>query len=122
MTFSESVSICFRKTFISKERASRSEFWWFYLFTILSVVALTVLNALFGSMLNPVISQLSYGFAILATSFPLWSASVRRLHDTNRTGWWLLLSLIPLGGIVLLVLLAMPTKNEGNRYGSEPLS
>ncbi len=61
------------------------------------------------------------GIYMLAVLIPGIAVSVRRLHDTNRSGWWLLISLIPLiGAIVLIVFLASDSKPEENQYGVNP--
>ncbi len=82
MTFGESISTCFSKFFVFRGRASRSEFWWFYLFCM-------IIN--WASYLADPFGLLGFGLSI-AFFFPSLSAAVRRLHDTNHSGWWLFLS------------------------------
>lgn len=102
MTFQESIKVCFSKYADFSGRASRSEYWWFVLF-ILLVSAAT-------SLISPMLS----GLFTLATLLPSIAAATRRLHDTQRTGWWQLIVLVPLVGlIVLLVFLAQEGKPEG---------
>lgn len=61
------------------------------------------------------------GFYYLATFLPAWGATVRRLHDTGNSGWWILISLIPLiGAFFLLIILAEPGHPEENNYGPNP--
>lgn len=101
MTFQESIKICLAKYADFSGRASRSEYWWFVLFILLVSMA--------ASVISPKLSAL---FS-LATLLPSIAAATRRLHDTNRTGWWQLLVLVPLVGfIVLLVLLAQKGQGE----------
>lgn len=101
MTFQESIKICLAKYADFSGRASRSEYWWFVLFILLVSMA--------ASVFSPKLSAL---FS-LATLLPSIAAATRRLHDTNRTGWWQLLVLVPLVGfIVLLVLLAQKGQGE----------
>jgi uncharacterized membrane protein YhaH (DUF805 family) len=103
MTFMDAVKTCFSKYADFGGAASRSEYWWFFLFNF--VVSL-VLQAAFG--------KLGMVFS-LVTLLPGLAVSVRRLHDTDRSGWWLLLSFVPLiGGIVVLVFLCQDTRP--NRY------
>jgi uncharacterized membrane protein YhaH (DUF805 family) len=64
---------------------------------------------------------LAIGYGLLAT-LPSWSCSVRRLHDTGRSGWWLLLYMIPLIGLILIVLLALDSEPGRNKYGPYPKS
>lgn len=101
MTFQESIRVCFAKYADFSGRASRSEYWWFVLFILLVSMA--------ASVISPKLSAL---FS-LATLLPSIAAATRRLHDTNRTGWWQLLVLVPLVGfIVLLVFLAQEGQAE----------
>jgi uncharacterized membrane protein YhaH (DUF805 family) len=76
------IKTCFKKYFDFKGRARRSEFWWFALFVLLVSTVLSYLSAFV-----PGISYVSAVFA-LATYIPLFAALTRRLHDTNRSGWW----------------------------------
>ena len=82
------VKTCFKKYFDFKGRARRSEFWWFVLFVIIVSSALTFLSALV-----PAIGYLSLAFS-LAVIIPQFAALVRRLHDTNHSGWWALLMVL----------------------------
>lgn len=94
-------------------RARRKEYWMFVLFnTIASVVALTIDGALGIQIL-----LLVY---MLATIIPSIAVSIRRLHDTNRSGWWLLLNLVPLANIVVLVLMCFDSTPGSNQYGANP--
>jgi len=87
VNFQESVKTCFTKYADFNGRASRSEYWWFFLFVILASVA----TSLFSSILSGLIS--------LATLLPSIAAATRRLHDTNRSGWWQLIVLVPIIGL-----------------------
>lgn len=99
MTFQESVQVCFSKYVDFSGRATRSEYWWFVLFTFVASVVISLFS-----------STLSYVFA-LAVFLPSISAATRRLHDTGRSGWWQLICLVPLiGVIVLIVFLAQEGK------------
>ncbi|MBP7811445.1 MAG: DUF805 domain-containing protein [Candidatus Moranbacteria bacterium] len=94
-------------------RASRREYWMFTGISLLIAIVLGIVDAMvFGE--TPMLGIL-YTLAILVPSL---AVSVRRLHDTNRSGWWLFLSLIPIiGAIVLFVFALQSSQNEGNRYG-----
>lgn len=101
MTFQESIRVCFAKYADFSGRASRSEYWWFFLFDTLGFVGL--------SMINDVLGLVFY----LATLLPSLAAGARRLHDTDRSGWWLLIGLVPIiGVIVLVVFLVQDSKGE----------
>ena len=91
MTFAESVRTCLSKYVDFNGVASRSEFWWFFLFQIVVVVVLSF------------VSQLVADIAALALLLPSLAAGARRLHDTGRSGWWLLIGLIPVIGTLVLI-------------------
>ena len=113
MTFNESVSTCLKKYFVFEGRASRSEYWWFQLIVTPSYFISTILE-----------NEIGYFFLgiTLFTLIPAISAGVRRLHDTNRSGFFLLLSFIPfIGGLVLLFFLVPEGTKGKNRFGSDPL-
>ena len=95
MNFQDSIKVCFTKYADFTGRASRPEYWWFALFIILASIA--------TSMVSPLLS----GLFSVATLLPSIAAATRRLHDTNRSGWWQLIWLVPIiGWIVLIVFLA----------------
>ena len=113
MTFGESVSTCLKKYFVFKGRASRSEYWWFQLIVSPSYFISTVFE-----------NDISYIFLgiTLFTLIPAISAGVRRLHDTNRSGFFLLISFIPfIGGLILLFFLIPEGTKGKNRFGPDPL-
>jgi len=113
MTFTESVSVCFKKYFVFEGRASRSEYWWFQLIVSPSYLISTIIE-----------NEIGYFFLgiTLFTLIPAISAGVRRLHDTNRSGFFLLISFIPfIGGLVLLFFLIPEGTKGKNRFGPDPL-
>src|SRR5438105_1672321 len=111
MSFSESVRTCLRKYADFNGRASRPEYWWFFLF---SFVTFFVSDMVAVAAKAPALAVLPFLF-LFGLFLPLLSAAVRRLHDTRRSGWYYLMGLVPyVGGIVLLVFLAgkgNPTAN-----------
>jgi uncharacterized membrane protein YhaH (DUF805 family) len=94
-------------------RASRTEYWMFTLFNILAAIAFTVIVSLIKL---PEIAML-YS---LATLLPSIAVAVRRLHDTNRSGWMLLVSLIPIAGLYVLYLMIVDSDAGNNNYGPNP--
>ena len=113
MTFGNAVRSAFHHYAGFTGRARRSEYWYFALFTVLVYVAASVVDAVLGI---PVLTLL----AVLALLVPTLAVSVRRLHDTGRSGWWMLLSLVPFGGIVLLVFDCLDSEPGPNRFGPSP--
>ena len=102
-------------------RSRRSEYWYFALFYLIFYGVAAIVDVLTGSYDRATGLGLFTGILTLAFLVPSLSVSVRRLHDTGRTGWWLLIALIPVvGGIVLLVFLAQDSEAGGNRFGANP--
>lgn len=92
-------------------RASRSEYWWFVLASFLVLLVAGVIDAVAGSA---VFTVLAYIFLVI----PGLAVSVRRLHDTNRSGWYLLLNLVPIIGSILIFIWAVsPGDKKVNQYG-----
>lgn len=103
-----------KKYVVFSGRARRTEYWMFMLFSIIATIILNVLDAMLG--LAPLLAFI-YGLAVL---LPSLAVGVRRLHDTNRSGWWMLLALIPLLNIVLLVFMCFEGEQRENRFGADP--
>ncbi len=109
MTFQDSVRICFTKYADFSGRASRSEYWWFALF----IIVVSLVTSMFSNLVS--------GLFSLATLLPSIAAAARRLHDTNRSGWWQLIVLVPVVGlVVLLVFLAQETKPPLAAVAADP--
>lgn len=113
MSYLEAVKSGFSNYVKFNGRASRSEFWWFYLFVVIVSFLVNVIIGLTG--LPTLISLLVW----LGLLLPLLGLYFRRLHDADHTAWWLLISLIPVVGfIVLIVFLATPGSAGDNRFGA----
>ncbi len=127
MSFTEAISSGFRKYALFNGRSSRSEYWWWALFVAIGYFALLVLAG-FGvnpkSGMNPIF-VVPLVLWILALIVPALAISVRRLHDRDKSGWWLLISFIPIvGGIgsIILLIWYLGRGTEGpNRFGDNPL-
>jgi uncharacterized membrane protein YhaH (DUF805 family) len=101
-------------------RARRKEYWMFLLINLVVSVALALIDSLIGSVSESGMGLLSsvYSIGVLIPSLAL---SVRRLHDIGRTGWWVLISIIPvIGAVVLLVFMLLDSEPGSNRYGANP--
>jgi uncharacterized membrane protein YhaH (DUF805 family) len=102
----KAVRLATTNTFNYHSRASRAEYWWF---TLYGILAHTLLILTFPDRSATIGSVLTLLLALHLTISGL-SLSVRRLHDTDRSGWWLLIGFIPfIGSIILIVLLALPS-------------
>lgn len=102
-------------------RARRKEYWMFLLFSLLISIALMIADVMFGTLDTKSGVGLLNGLYSLAVLIPSLAVSVRRLHDRDKSGWWLLIGLIPLiGAIVLLVWFVMEGDRGSNRFGEDP--
>ena len=121
MDFFQAVRVCFTKYATFAGRAQRSELWWFVLFSFAVGMVLNFVDmAAFGGGPNAVgIFGPIFSLAILLPSI---SVAVRRLHDTDRTGWWYWIIVIPLIGFIVLIVFFVFKGTDGpNRYGEDPL-
>ena len=121
MGFFESISVCFSKFFDYNGRALRSEYWYYVLLASICNVAASFIEALliFDTYMyeyGPISNTLA-----LILLIPGINVCSRRLHDVGKSGWVILITLIPLiGSIWLLVLLVSGSSPGGNIYGEEP--
>jgi uncharacterized membrane protein YhaH (DUF805 family) len=102
-------------------RARRKEYWFFTLFNVIIIFGLNVIDLSAGLYAETAEIGLLSGLYSLAVLLPSIAVGVRRLHDTDRTGWWLLIALIPIiGVIVLLVFMVLDSSTGDNQYGPYP--
>lgn len=114
MSFVDSIKTCFDKILTIDGRAARSEFWYFILF---QAVITAVVSFLFRDY-NIVLTAVGFILALARLT-----VSIRRLHDIGKSGWWMLLSAVPvIGWIVLLVFALMDSQPGTNQYGPNPKS
>ncbi|MBT9384863.1 DUF805 domain-containing protein [Pseudooceanicola sp. CBS1P-1] len=118
MTFTDAIRTCWGKYAVISGRASRSEYWWWALFTLLVSLGFSVLE---DGLLGGVTYDLLGSIASLVLLLPSLCAGGRRLHDRDMSAWWLLLILIPaVGWIVLLCLMVLKGTPGDNRFGPPP--
>ena len=102
-------------------RARRKEYWYFILFYCIALFVLMVVDVLAGTFNEEAEIGLFSGLFVLATIVPSIAVTVRRLHDTDRSGWWFLISFVPLvGALVLLVFMVLDSTPGANRFGENP--
>jgi|TARA_B100001964_G_scaffold156026_1_gene171434 uncharacterized membrane protein YhaH (DUF805 family) len=111
MNFVQSIQTCYKKFFDFSGRASKSEYWWFQLYTIIIYGMQFVFQ---GDLV------LVFSILVIANIIPLYAAGVRRLHDTDKSGWMVLISVIPLIGLYIIVLLIADGTKGKNRFGPKP--
>jgi uncharacterized membrane protein YhaH (DUF805 family) len=109
------------KSFSFGGRARRKEYWMFFLFVIVISFLLGLLDAILGTYSKRAEIGLLGGLFVLAIVIQSIAVGVRRLHDTGRSGWWLLINFVPfVGPIIVLVLMILEGQQGENRYGPDP--
>jgi uncharacterized membrane protein YhaH (DUF805 family) len=126
MTFIAAIRSCFRNyaPFTgSKGRAPRSEFWYFFLFNAIVLLAVYIIERAFQAEVIDQATGTGVFFALTAMAFipPNLSVTIRRLHDTNHSGWWYWIQLTIIGIIPLLVWMLKKGTPGDNRFGENPL-
>lgn len=137
MGFGQAIASGFGNFFVWSGRASRSEFWWWVLFTILVGIVVQIVDAVFGFKLytystpgdSIIVTSYSLGWVSTVVAiilfFPTLAVTVRRLHDTNHSGWWWWLQLLNflcfIGTLILIFAFYIRQGDPGpNRYGPPP--
>lgn len=122
MSFQDAIRVCLQRKYADfTGRARRSEYWFFFLFTALAGLVGSILDSLFN------IRSGTYGgtgpiqgLIQLALLLPGLAVGARRLHDTGRSGWWLLIALIPVVGWIILLVFFLQDSQPDNKYGPNP--
>lgn len=111
-----------RKYSIFTGRSRRKEYWYYFIVNVLIAIGLSIIGSILKSLLGTDVIGNAMGIIFtLALLVPGTAVTIRRLHDTGRSGWWILISLIPfVGAIILLVLLAADSQPGENKYGPNP--
>ena len=108
-----------KKYAVFSGRSRRKEYWFFVLFAVIISIVLGVIDVMIGTQTGGIgILSAIYALAMLIPSI---AVSVRRLHDIDKTGWWILIGFIPLiGTIILLIFAFLPGTAGDNKYGADP--
>ncbi|MCY4642540.1 MAG: DUF805 domain-containing protein [Gammaproteobacteria bacterium] len=115
MDFDTALETCLSKYFTFSGRARRAELWWFVVFYV-AVSPIVLMFDVFANFEGPILWTI-FSFAMIA---PFLAVSVRRLHDRNVSGWWMLLNLVPIVGIIpTLILFILPGTKGANRFGPD---
>lgn len=102
-------------------RARRREYWYFQLFNLLAIMVLSVVDRFTGTLDKETGIGFLSGAYVLAIFLPAIAVQVRRLHDTDRSGWWILIGFVPvIGNLVLLVFSVLDSQPGSNRFGPNP--
>ncbi len=110
MSFQEAIKAVLGNYAKFDGRARRSEYWYFVLFYAVVVIVLQVL----GALTDPMVGSLLVGLFVLAVIIPMFAVGVRRMHDTDHSGWWLIVPIVP------LVFALMDGTPGDNRFGPSP--
>src|SRR3954453_14808632 len=113
MTFVEAIKDGFGKYLTFSGRSSRSAYWYWALFAFLVGIVATLIDLAIGSRIVSVITTLALLLPGIAVGF-------RRLHDVGRSGWWILIALVPLIGLIVLLVFALQPSDGPNRFGDRP--
>src|SRR6478752_1744385 len=113
MTFSDAVRDGFDKYATFSGRSSRSAYWWWFLFALLVGVAAEILDAIVGT-------PLFYIIAGLGLLLPGLAVLVRRYHDAGHSGWWVLLLIVPVAGVVVWLIFTLTDSKPPNEWGAGP--
>ncbi|WIO73914.1 DUF805 domain-containing protein [Porticoccaceae bacterium LTM1] len=110
-----------KKYAVFSGRARRSEYWFFVLFNLIISFAMGFIDGLTGMFNSEVGLGVLGGFYSLFILIPSIAVSVRRMHDTGRSGWWVLINLVPLVGWIIFLVFSVQDSNDGsNEYGDSP--
>lgn len=115
MSPTESVSTCFKKYATFDGRASRPEYWWWVLFQVVLFIVVAIIFAVIAPK-----AVFAVYVVFLALLLPSIAVTVRRLHDTGRSGWWYFISLVPLVGGIILLVFTCEASHGPNQYGPPP--
>lgn len=116
MGFGDAVKFGFSNYVNFSDRACRSEYWYWVLFAIIGAIVTYIIDHVIGLPVTNTIFT-------LATFLPGLSVGIRRLHDLDRSGWWILLFLIPLVGAIILIIWFCSKGTDGpNRFGADRLA
>jgi len=115
MNFGDSIKLGFSNYVNFTDRACRSEYWYWILFVFIGYIVAEIIDAVIGK-------PIFYTLFTLGVLIPNIAIGVRRLHDLDRSGWWLLLSFIPLVGAIILIVWFCSKGTDGpNRFGPDRL-
>ena len=114
MSFTEAISDAFSKYATFSGRSSRSAYWWFYLFNILTLIAALLVDLALGT------SGIIYALVGLGLLLPNLSVAARRLHDSGHSAWWLLIGILPVIGAIVLLVFTLQRSEPPNQWGSGP--
>jgi len=119
MDFVQAIGHCFHYYVSGHGRATRSEYWYWTLFAVL----MTLFAAIIDAAMFPLMETGPFSLIVsLGLLLPSWAVAIRRLHDLDRTGWWVLIAFTGIGIILLIVWFCLRGTQGPNRFGPDPLA
>ena len=116
MGFMEAVKSVYSRYVDFQGRSPRSEFWWFVLFYFIIYIVLAVIGVVTEGL-----GMILLVIFLLGTIIPYLAVSIRRLHDLDKSGWWILISFIPIVGLILIYWYCLKGTDGDNQFGPDPL-
>lgn len=121
MVFTQSISSGFSNYVNFSGRSGRSEYWYWILFYFIGYVVLAIIGGIIGAMISETVGGIIPLLFGLAVFLPSLAVAIRRFHDIDKSGWWVLISLIPIVGFLIVLYFMVQPSDEGeNRFGSVP--
>jgi uncharacterized membrane protein YhaH (DUF805 family) len=121
MDFKQAVETAFRKYVVFTGRARRSEYWWFTLFFFVAIIVASIIDAVVLGTESTSVGPI-YTIVALGCFLPSLAVGVRRLHDLDKSGWWLLIGIIPIVGAIILIIWFVKQGTTGdNKFGPDPM-
>jgi len=117
MDIGTSIKVCFQKYAVFSGRASRSEFWWFALFTFIGGIVTAIVDSMILGYSSESFGPINIIFSVI-TTLPALAVGARRLHDINKSGWWQLITLTVIGIILLIIWWATIGESKKNPHGN----
>ena len=114
MSFTDAIRDALSKYATFSGRSSRAAYWWFWLFGLIAIIVAEVIDIALGT------SFVITGIVSLGLLLPNLAVSVRRLHDADHSGWWLLIGFFPLVGTIVLLIFFLTPSKPPNDWGSGP--
>lgn len=124
MGFGDAVRAVMSKYATFSGRARRAEFWYWFLAIILAEIVLGIIGGVLASVSDSLsmVSMLLLAVLVIAIIVPTLAVTVRRLHDTGRSGWWWFIGAVPaIGPILLIVWYCTPGTPGSNAFGPDPI-
>lgn len=116
----EAVRTCLSQYVTFTGRARRSEYWYWLLAVVVAEIVLSIFDTLIGTAYSSFTGGVITTIFIVAIILPSLAVAIRRLHDTGRTGWWVLLGAIPVVGLIVLLVFYAQDSGPDNEYGPSP--